>query len=76
SKVEFESFNRHLNAVNRHTSSNLVNAVQNEVHHVIKASESLMEAEAKTQIEQAKQEADNALKNELSRLEALRAVNP
>ncbi|MFT8235792.1 RNA polymerase-associated protein RapA [Proteus mirabilis] len=76
SQVEFESFNRQLNAVNRHTSSKLVNAVQNEVHHVLKASESLMEAEAKTLIEQAKQEADNALTHELSRLEALRAVNP
>ncbi|MDM3751338.1 hypothetical protein, partial [Proteus mirabilis] len=68
--------NRQLNALNRHTSCNLVNAVQNEVHLVLKSSESLMEAEEKTLIEQAKQESDNALTHELSSLEAIRYVNP
>lgn len=76
SQVEFESFNRQLNAVNRHTSSKLVNAVQSEVHHVLKASEPLMEVEAKGLIQTAKEEADRVLTHELSRLEALRAVNP
>ncbi|MEQ4794790.1 RNA polymerase-associated protein RapA, partial [Klebsiella variicola subsp. variicola] len=76
SQVEFESFNRQLNAVNRHTSSKLVNAVQSEVHHVLKASEPLMEVEAKGLIQKAKEEADRVLTHELSRLEALRAVNP
>lgn len=33
--MEFESFNRQLNAVNRHTSSKLVNAVQADVHSML-----------------------------------------
>ncbi|RLR59584.1 RNA polymerase-binding ATPase, partial [Pseudomonas aeruginosa] len=75
SQVEFEGFNRQLNAVNRHTSSKLVNAVQNEVHQVLKSSEPLKEVQAAELIKQAKEEADHALTNELSRLTALRAVN-
>ncbi|MBD8453441.1 RNA polymerase-associated protein RapA [Serratia rubidaea] len=75
-QVEFESFNRQLNAVNRHTSSKLVNAVQQDVHAMLQQAESLVEAEARTLIEQAKQEADDKLSNELARLEALKAVNP
>ena len=74
-QVEFESFNRQLNAVNRHTSSKLVNAVQQDVHAMLQQAESL-EAQARTLIEQAKQEADDKLSAELARLEALKAVNP
>ncbi|MDE9567448.1 hypothetical protein KKI93_26535, partial [Xenorhabdus bovienii] len=33
-QVEFESFNRQLNAINRHNASKLVNAVQQEVHAI------------------------------------------
>lgn len=33
--VEFESFNRQLSAVNRHTGSKLVNAVQQDVHAIL-----------------------------------------
>ena len=75
-QVEFESFNRQLNAVNRHTSSKLVNAVQQDVHAMLQQAESLVEAQARTLIEQAKQEADDKLSAELARLEALKAVNP
>lgn len=39
-QVEFESFNRQLNAVNRHTSSKLVNAVQQDVHAMLQQAES------------------------------------
>ncbi|WP_250547588.1 hypothetical protein, partial [Serratia marcescens] len=60
-QVEFESFNRQLNAVNRHTSSKLVNAVQQDVHAMLQQAESLVEAQARTLIEQAKQEADDKL---------------
>ena len=74
-QVEFESFNRQLNAVNRHTSSKLVNAVQQDVHAMLQQAESLVEAQARTLIEQAKQEADDKLSAELARLEALKAVN-
>ncbi|MBS0923010.1 RNA polymerase-associated protein RapA [Providencia sp. JGM181] len=76
SQVEFESFNRQLNAINRHMASKLVNAVQNEVHSVLRLSEPMVEKEAKSIIENAKEAADKALTLELSRLEALKAVNP
>ena len=76
SQVEFESFNRQLNAINRHMASKLVNAVQNEVHSVLRLSEPMIEKEAKSIIENAKEAADKALTLELSRLEALKAVNP
>lgn len=75
-KVEFESFNRQLNAVNRHTGSKLVNAVQQDVHAILKLSEEEAAAQARLVIDAARQEADEKLSAELSRLEALKAVNP
>ncbi|ADU67964.1 RNA polymerase-associated protein RapA [Pantoea sp. At-9b] len=75
-KVEFESFNRQLNAVNRHTGSKLVNAVQQDVHQILTLAESAVVPEAQAIIAAAKSEADEKLSAELSRLEALRAVNP
>ncbi|QCR37178.1 RNA polymerase-associated protein RapA [Nissabacter sp. SGAir0207] len=75
-QVEFESFNRQLNAVNRHTSSKLVNAVQQDVHAMLQQAEALVADEAKALIEAAKVEADEQTSSELARLEALRAVNP
>nr|WP_310618190.1 RNA polymerase-associated protein RapA [Pantoea cypripedii] len=75
-KVEFESFNRQLNAVNRHTGSKLVNAVQQDVHQILTLAESAVVPEAQAVIAAAKVEADEKLSAELSRLEALRAVNP
>ncbi|CFQ48930.1 ATP-dependent helicase HepA [Yersinia frederiksenii] len=75
-QVEFETFNRQLNAVNRHTSSKLVNAVQQEVHTMLQQAEALVEEQARVLIEAAKHEADDKLSTELARLEALKAVNP
>lgn len=75
-KVEFESFNRQLNAVNRHNGSKLVNAVQQDVHAILKLAEDEAAQEARKLIDQARQEADEKLSAELSRLDALRAVNP
>jgi ATP-dependent helicase HepA len=75
-QVEFESFNRQLNAVNRHTSSKLVNAVQQDVHAMLQQAEVLVADEARALIEAAKVEADEQTSAELARLEALRAVNP
>lgn len=75
-KVEFESFNRQLNAVNRHTGSKLVNAVQQDVHEILKLAEDEAAALARGVIDIARQEADEKLSSELSRLEALSAVNP
>ncbi|RWR00555.1 ATP-dependent helicase [[Pantoea] beijingensis] len=75
-KVEFESFNRQLNAVNRHNGSKLVNAVQQDVHAILKLSEDQAATEARLLIDKARQDADEKLSAELSRLEALKAVNP
>ncbi|REF26958.1 ATP-dependent helicase HepA [Xenorhabdus cabanillasii] len=76
SQVEFEGFNRQLNAINRHNASKLVNAVQKEVHAILQQSEPLVEQQARELIEKAKKEADEVLSAELSRLEALKTVNP
>ncbi|WP_034912216.1 MULTISPECIES: RNA polymerase-associated protein RapA [Erwinia] len=75
-KVEFESFNRQLNAVNRHNGSKLVNAVQQDVHAILTLAEDQAAAEARNVIDAARQEADEKLSAELSRLSALSAVNP
>ena len=50
--------------------------MQQDVHAMLQQAESLVEAQARTLIEQAKQEADDKLSAELARLEALKAVNP
>ncbi|WP_409158531.1 RNA polymerase-associated protein RapA [Pectobacterium sp. B2J-2] len=75
-QVEFESFNRQLNAVNRHTSSKLVNAVQADVHAMLQQAEALVETQARQLITEAQEQADRQLRRELERLEALKAVNP
>ncbi|MEM8237016.1 RNA polymerase-associated protein RapA [Morganella morganii subsp. sibonii] len=76
SQVEFESFNRQLNAVNRHTGSKFVNAVQNEVHQVLRLSEDVVAGEARERITAAKAMADQHLTQEHNRLLALKSVNP
>ena len=75
-QVEFESFNRQLSAVNRHTGSKLVNAVQQDVHAILQLGEGQIEKAARALIDAARSEADEKLSAELSRLEALKAVNP
>ncbi|WP_202301247.1 RNA polymerase-associated protein RapA [Dryocola clanedunensis] len=75
-QVEFESFNRQLSAVNRHTGSKLVNAVQPDVHAILQLAEEKVEEAAQVLIKAAREEADEKLSAELSRLEALKAVNP
>ncbi len=76
SQVEFESFNRQLNAVNRHTGSKFVNAVQNEVHQVLRLSEDVVADQARELITAAKAMADQHLTLEHDRLLALKSVNP
>ncbi|RLM28169.1 RNA polymerase-binding ATPase [Brenneria alni] len=75
-QVEFESFNRQLSAVNRHTSSKLVNAVQADVHVMLQQAEPLVAELARQLINDAQHQADQQLRRELERLEALKAVNP
>ena len=75
-KVEFESFNRQLNAVNRHNGSKLVNAVQQDVHAILQLAEPQAAEAARKLIDAARVEADEKLSAELERLQALKAVNP
>lgn len=75
-KVEFESFNRQLNAVNRHTGSKLVNALQQDVYAILQLAESQASEQARQLIDIARQEANEKLSAELSRLDALSTVNP
>jgi len=75
-QVEFESFNRQLNAINRHNSSKLVNAVQQDVHAMLQQAEAEIAEQARALIEAAKVEADEQLTKELDRLKALKEVNP
>ncbi len=75
-QVEFEQFNRQLNAVKRHTAGKLVSAVQPEVHKLLQASEALVAKQAGVLIDNARRQADESLSAELHRLEALKAVNP
>lgn len=75
-KVEFESFNRQLNAVNRHNGSKLVNAVQQDVHAILQLAEPQAAEAARKLIDAARAEADEKLSAELERLNALKAVNP
>ncbi len=75
-QVEFESFNRQLNAINRHNSSKLVNAVQQDVHAMLQQAEAEIADQARALIEAAKVEADEQLTKELDRLKALKEVNP
>lgn len=75
-KVEFESFNRQLNAVNRHTASKLVNAVQQEVHQVLTTGGQLVTDSAQAIIATAQHTAEQQLSYELARLQGLKAINP
>lgn len=75
-QVEFEQFNRQLNAVKRHTASKLVGAVQQEVHGMLMHGEPLVAQQARALIDDARAQADQRLGAELSRLQARRAVNP
>ncbi len=41
-QVEFDSFNRQLIAVNRHTASKLVNTLQQDIHAMLQQAEGLV----------------------------------
>ncbi len=75
-KVEFEGFNRQLSPVNRHLGSKLVNSVQKEIHSLIAVGDKEIESSLVETKQQATQEMEQALSEELNRLQALKAVNP
>lgn len=75
-KIEFESFNRQLSAVNQAMANKLVSAVRQEISTMLLSAEGWVEEQAQELIERARQEADDQLSTELARLQALKAVNP
>lgn len=75
-KVTFEALNKQLSKVNYPTSGKLVSAVQPEIHAMLQLAETEVAPQAQTLIEQARRQADEALSAELSRLEALKVINP
>ncbi|MGF1725176.1 RNA polymerase-associated protein RapA [Photobacterium nomapromontoriensis] len=76
SNVEFEGFNRQLSPVNRHLGSKLVNSVQKDVHTLIEFAEKAVATELVTVRDNAQNEMETTLRAELTRLQALKAVNP
>lgn len=54
--------------MNRHTGSKLVNAVQQDVHTILQKGEAQIEQTAQALITAAREEADEKLSAELSRL--------
>ncbi|QSX36748.1 RNA polymerase-associated protein RapA [Shewanella sedimentimangrovi] len=75
-KVDYESFDKQLSAVNRHIASKLVNASQTLLHPLFAKGEAMAAEALADLVEQAGQRMDQQLGGELARLEALKAVNP
>ena len=75
-KVNFDNFNRQLNAINRHIASKLVSASQTLIHDLITkstdAAQDQKQAITTTALAAMQQEMDN----ELGRLQALQKINP
>ncbi|SDJ58861.1 ATP-dependent helicase HepA [Ferrimonas sediminum] len=74
--VTFDSFNRQLMPVNRHTASKLVNASQPVLHPLLKQGDDYAQAQMSELVAQAQSDMEQQLGAELTRLEALKAVNP
>lgn len=74
--VEFEGFHRQLSPINRHLASKLVNSVQNEIHTLIQHAEKAVQGELVSIRDQAQVDMMQRLSSELTRLEALKQVNP
>ncbi|WP_144212662.1 RNA polymerase-associated protein RapA [Shewanella donghaensis] len=75
-KVDYDSFNKQLSAVNRHIASKLVNASQPILHPLLAKGAEQAEIELAKLVEQAREKMTLQLNGELNRLEALKAVNP
>lgn len=75
-KVAFDGFNRQLSPIGRQTASKLVNALQPQIHQLIGKADAL----ATEQLAKLQSQASDAIRQqcgeELTRLAALKAVNP
>ncbi|WP_375055811.1 RNA polymerase-associated protein RapA [Zobellella sp. DQSA1] len=75
-KVNFESFDRQLSAVNRHLASKLVNASQGVIHQLLQSAQPLAEVQMHELVEQARERMQDSIGQELLRLQQLAKVNP
>lgn len=75
-KVAFETFNQQLSPVNRHIGGKLVNASQEAIHQLLTQSKSIADQQLAPIVDSAKLKAGTTLDEEVSRLEALKAINP
>ncbi|SHI24958.1 RNA polymerase-associated protein RapA [Ferrimonas marina] len=76
SNIDFDSFNRQLTPINRHTGSKLVSASQAVLHPLIAAAETQVQTKLAALVAKAEQKMTDELGGELDRLKALKAVNP
>ena len=75
-KVDYDSFDKQLSAVNRHIASKLVNASQPLLYPLFPKAEEFAQAALDDLLVQARAKMTTQLTGELERLEALKAVNP
>ncbi|CAG8998911.1 MAG: RNA polymerase-associated protein RapA [Candidatus Celerinatantimonas neptuna] len=75
-KVSFETFNTQLCAVNRHISSQLVNASQTQIHQLLTLAQEHAKQQMSAIIENSSRYAQKTLTQELNRLITLRQKNP
>ncbi len=75
-KVNFEAFDRQLSPVNRHLGSKLVGASQAIIHGLIAQAETVAAPRLTTIVAEARERMTQTLGADLTRLTALKAVNP
>jgi len=75
-KVDFDSFNRQLNAINRHVASKLVSASQTIIHDLIHKSTDIAQDQKQVITDAAMTAMKTNLDGEFSRLQALQKINP
>ena len=75
-KVDFDSFNRQLNAINRHVATKLVSASQTIIHDLIGKSTAVAEDQKQAITNAALAKMQQNMSVELERLQALQKINP
>ncbi len=75
-KVAFDSFNRQLNAINRHVASKLVSASQTVIHDLINRSSDVAQEQKQAITTAALVAMQQNMATELERLRALQKINP
>ncbi len=74
--VPFDNFNRQLKPVGRQTATKLVGALQSTIHPLIAKAEAYATAQLAQIQQDAQHKMTEALQAQISRLTALRAINP